>query len=185
MDWVRAMETIQQEIAQALSGVQESDIQALITALLKARRIFVVGTGRVGLAAQAFAMRLMHLGLPAYWIGDVTTPSVGPADLLLVCSGSGETAPVRVLAELAARQGAEIATVTRQPQASISRLARAVVRLMPTTQDGSNTPPSAQPMTSLFEQSLFLLFDAVVLLLMERIGQTEVMMQQRHFNLER
>jgi 6-phospho-3-hexuloisomerase len=179
------VETIQQETARALSGVPESDVEALIAALLQARRIFVAGTGRVGLAAQAFAMRLMHLGLPAFWIGDVITPSVGAGDLLLVCSGSGETAPVRVLAELAAQRGAEIATVTRQPRASIGRLAGTVVCLMPAAPDGSNPLPSAQPMTSLFEQSLFLLFDAVVLLLMERTGQTGATMQQRHFNLER
>jgi D-arabinose 5-phosphate isomerase GutQ len=40
-------------------------------------------------------------------------------------------------------------------------------------------------MTSLFEQSLYVLLEAIVLMLMERLGQTEAMMQKRHFNLER
>jgi 6-phospho-3-hexuloisomerase len=185
MPLAMALETVQTEIAQALCTVDEAEIEALLSTLLRARRIFVIGTGRVGLGAQAFAMRLMHLGMSAYWIGDAITPSVGSGDVWLACSGSGETAAVRVLTQLAAQRGAEVATITRQPQGTIGRLAGTIVRLMPFGEVGSATSVSVQPMTSQFEQSLFLLLDAVVLMLMERLGQTDAMIRQRHFNLER
>jgi len=172
-----SLQTIQQEIALALATVEEEEVEALVDALASAPRIFVTGMGRVGLAARAFAMRLMHLGLQAYWIGDTTTPPLSPGDVLLACSGSGETAPVRVFAELALQRGGVVATITRQPQAAIGRLAHITVSL--------TAQPSGQPMTTLFEQSLGLLLDAMVLLLMERLGQTEGTMCDRHFNLER
>jgi len=127
----------------------------------------------------------MHLGLAAYWIGDAITPAVGPGDLWLACSGSGETAVIRALTQLAAERGAEVATVTRQPQATVGQLSSTVVRLMPEAEDRERTPASVQPMTAQFEQSLYLLLDAVVLLIMERLGQTDAMIRQRHFNLER
>jgi len=180
-----ALTIVQEEIAQALNSVDEGEVEALIHALLRARRVFVVGTGRVGLGAQAFAMRLMHLGLAAYWIGDAITPAVGPGDLWLACSGSGETAVIRALTQLAAERGAEVATVTREPQATVGQLSSTVVRLMPEAEDRERTPASVQPMTAQFEQSLYLLLDAVVLLIMERLGQTDAMIRQRHFNLER
>lgn len=185
MQLATALATVQQEILLAVSTVQESDVDPLIAGLTDARRVFVLGTGRVGLAAQAFAQRLMHLGLTAHWIGDVGTPSLGPGDLLLVCSGSGETAAMRILAELAVQRGVRVATITRQPQASIGNLSETVVRLMASAEQGNNSVDSVQPMTSLFEQSLYVLLEAIVLMLMEHLGQTEAMMQQRHFNLER
>lgn len=181
MNLPEALKTIQQEIAQALSTVEEAEVEALLVALLTAPRILVTGMGRVGLAARAFAMRLMHLGLDAHWIGDTATPALAPGDLLLACSGSGETAPVRVFAELALERGGVVATITCHPDAAIGRLAHIIVGLMAEPA----SPPMAQPMTTLFEQSLGLLLDAVVLLLMERLGQTEADMCDRHFNLER
>ena len=33
-----------------------------------ARRIFLMGVGREGIAARAFAMRLMHLGKEVHWV---------------------------------------------------------------------------------------------------------------------
>ena len=189
MNVPEALHTVQQEIALALATVEEEEIEALVDALASAPRIFVTGMGRVGLVARSFAMRLMHLGLQAHWIGEATAPALSPGDLLLACSGSGETAPVRVFAELALQRGGVVATITRQPQAAIGRLAAITVGLMAPQCPGDlappSVPPSAQPMTTLFEQSLGLLLDAVVLLLMERLAQTEATMGNRHFNLER
>ena len=46
-------------------------------AIVGAKRIFVMGVGREGIAARAFPMRLMHLGKEIYWILDDTTPGWG------------------------------------------------------------------------------------------------------------
>ena len=50
--------------------------------------------------------------------------------------------------------------------------------------DGASTNISVQPMGSLFEQALLLITDAVILILMETIGQESKEMFARHANLE-
>jgi len=182
MEFGTAAGIVQQEVAGALSQVQEQQVEALLAELLAAPRIFLVGAGRVGLATRAFAMRLMHLGLPAFFVGDTTTPAIRPGDLLLVCSGSGETRSMVLVADLAAQRGADIATITRNATAHIGRKSKIVVEFM--GERNHDRVASVQPMTTLFEQSLFLLLDALVLLLMERLGQSELQMRQRHTNLE-
>jgi 6-phospho-3-hexuloisomerase len=179
------LKSVQKEVEEALQTVHADDVSQLIKDLCAAQSIFVAGMGRVGLVSRAFAMRLMHLGLSAFWIGEVTTPSLSPGDLLLVCSGSGETAPLRVMAELADQIGVRLATITRNPDGSIGRLADTVVRLMAAGDQNGRPAASCQPMTTLFEQSLFLLLESIVLILMDRLGETEETMAQRHFNLER
>jgi len=185
VDYGSAARVIQEEIAWALASVRESEVEDLLSTLIGATRVFVIGAGRVGLASQAFAKRLMHLGLSAFYVGEVTTPAIGPGDLLLVCSGSGETRSICVVADLAAQHGADIATITREPAAHIAGLSKAVVTLLGSSEDdGRIEHRSVQPMTTLFEQSLLLLLDAMVLRLMERLGETSASMWPRHMNLE-
>ena len=54
----------------------ESEIQNLIKEISKAKKIVVCGAGRVGMATRGFGMRLGHLGLKAYTLGDSTVPSI-------------------------------------------------------------------------------------------------------------
>jgi 6-phospho-3-hexuloisomerase len=44
--------------------------------------------------------------------------------------------------------------------------------------------PSVQPMGNLFEQALFITFDAIVMTLRDRKGVTPQEMEARHRNLE-
>lgn len=53
--------------------IDRGQIRDLADALIRANRI-VTGEGRPGFMAKAFAMRLMHLGLPVSVIGETTTP---------------------------------------------------------------------------------------------------------------
>ena len=59
--------------------------------IMNSKNIFVTGAGRSGLAAKAFAMRLMHLGLSAYVVGETISPAIHADDCIVVISGSGET----------------------------------------------------------------------------------------------
>jgi Predicted sugar phosphate isomerase involved in capsule formation len=46
-----------------------------------------MGAGRSGLVAKAFAMRLMHLGMISYVVGETITPALQTGDLIVVLSG--------------------------------------------------------------------------------------------------
>ena len=51
----------------------------LAGSILVATRIFLYGVGRNGLVLQAFAMRLVHLGLDAHFVGQLSAPPAGAA----------------------------------------------------------------------------------------------------------
>ncbi len=134
-------------------------------------------------------MRLMHLGLVVHVVGDATTPSLQPGDLLVIGSGSGETASLQAQARTARGLGAGVALVTIVPDSTIGRLADPVVRLRAPSPKAAALPggqaaSSIQPLGSLFEQGLLLLLDIVVMRMSAAGGVTHEQMFQRHANLE-
>lgn len=182
------LQTIIGELSRYSRNVQEEDVQALARCCVQAKRIFVAGAGRSGFAARGFANRLMHLGQTVYFVGEATTPSIGPGDLLLIGSGSGATASLVAYAEKAKSAGASIATLTIFPEAAIGSLADVVVKLpgvSPKKDAGkADSVASIQPMGSLFEQLSWLVYDSTVLAIMDLIGETSETMYIRHANLE-
>ena len=173
------------EIGTVLGGVDELQVEKLTDEIIKADKIVTVGAGRVGMAIRGFAMRLGHLGKEAWMIGDATVPGIGEGDLLVVASGSGETQTIFDLVEIAKKNKARIALVTGNPESRMGRLADVIVQIKaPSKTKAVEGFSSIQPMTTLNEQCLGIFFDAVVLLLMEKIGETHDTMWARHSNLE-
>lgn len=158
--------------------------EAMYEAIARADRIFVAGAGRSGLAARGFAMRLMHLGLRAYVCGEIATPGFRPDDLLIIVSGSGETESLAAMAGKVKRIGGRIALVTVRPESTIGSKADITVCVPAPTPKAENSFRSIQPMGSLFEQSCFLMLDAIVMELMVKMNETEESMFARHANLE-
>jgi len=157
-------------------------LAAFLEALQPARRVFLYGRGRSGFVARAFAVRLMHLGYQTYVVGETITAPVQRNDVVILVSGSGTTYPVVMTAELGRRQGATVVAITAQPESEIARLAHVVVPLTPP--EGNGERAKLAPLGTLFETSSWLFFDAVVALLMERLGETEAQMRRRHATLE-
>ena len=182
MDMRRYGLTILRELETVLEQTDPAAGDILAEAILGAERIFLAGAGRSGMAAKAFAMRLM--GLTAFVCGETTAPGIGPKDLLVVVSGSGETASLAAMAKKARAQGAQVALVTVRPESTMGALASAVLQVPAPTPKADSGFRSVQPMGSLFEQASFLILDALVLELMDRLGETGDTMFARHANLE-
>ena len=96
-------------------------LDALIEAIVAAKRIVVFGLGREGLQMRGFAMRLFHMGRDVAVWGDMTTPPVGPGDLLIVSAGPGDLATAAVLVDIARKAGARTALVTAQPGGELAK----------------------------------------------------------------
>lgn len=177
---------ILKELNQTLSNVSADEVEELAKKILDAKRVFLAGLGRSGVAVKAFAMRLMHMGLPVYVVGEIVTPAIQKGDLLVVGSGSGETGSLTIMAKKVKDIGAELALVTIFPQSTIGKLADAIVKIpAPTPKVATESGfKSIQPMGSLFEQSLLLLFDSLILRLMEIKKENSENMMKRHANLE-
>jgi len=178
---------IVKELGECLGKVSGEQMAAAAKAIEAAPRIFLAGAGRSLLGIRGFAMRLMHMGMQAYVVGETTTPGIAAGDLLIVGSGSGRTASLVATAQKAKQIGASILLVTIDPTSPIGEVANVVVQIpapSPKAIGGGGAARTIQPMGSLFEQSLFLLLDAMVVALMKRSGMTTDEMFKRHANLE-
>lgn len=173
------------EIDTVLLTVSDSEVEFLVRYILSAKKIVAVGAGRVGLAIRGFAMRLGHLGLTAYMIGDATVPAIREGDLLLVSSGSGETQTIYDIIEIAKKNGATVVLITGNPDSRMGKLADSIVKInAPSKTKTVEGFTSVQPMTTLNEQCLGIFFDSVILTLMEIMGESHETMWNRHSNLE-
>ena len=175
------------ELRAALRSVDPEAVNNLRQDIIDARRVFVAGQGRSGLRMQAFAMRLMHLDLDAHVVGGVTTPAIGPGDLLVIGSGSGKTESLVSHARRARELNAQVALITIADASPIGKYADTIIRVTassPKLKAGESTSVSVQPMGSLFEQALGMLLDVIVIQLMDDLNTDQSAMFTRHANLE-
>lgn len=174
------------ELGETVGHVCNNSAEKLVDAIMDAQTVFVAGAGRSGLAMKSFAMRLMHIGFDTYVVGETVTPSITDKDVLLIGSGSGSTSSLVASTNKAEAIGATICLVTIDENSPIGKLGDVVLTLpAPSPKVNRNLGfRSVQPMGSLFEQSLLLTLDAIILLLMEKTGKTPESMFNRHANLE-
>ena len=100
-----------------------------------------------------------------------------------MASASGETASVCMTAQSALKQGAELAMITSAPDSTLGKLQTPDIVIEAATKF-STSRASVQPLGSLFEQMLLVLFDAVSLKMsQEKQGGNEEM-AHRHASLE-
>lgn len=178
-------EIILSEHLRVYQKVDMQQIRDFMELIKKANRVFLMGVGREGLATRGFAMRLMHLGKETHWVWDDTTPGLVPGDLFIFTSGSGEIGHIHYVAEQAKAAGATIAVVTGTRTGKTPALADTVLWVPAHVYKGTDTVvPSRQPMGNLFEQTLFVLFDIIVMMLMDEMKVSEAEMKPRHRNVE-
>jgi 6-phospho-3-hexuloisomerase len=177
---------IVREIDECLGKVRPESVAQALQEIVGANKVFLAGKGRSALGVRGFAMRLMHLGMDAHLVGETTTPPISAGDCLIIGSGSGATPSLVAIAEQAKALGATIVLFTIDPNSPIGALADRTVVIPASSPKARSSPSgqSVQPMGSLFEQCLFLLFDALVIALMQEKNMTASEMFTRHANLE-
>ena len=172
------------ELGRTLAAVSEPEIVAAQGMILAANRLFVIGAGRTGLALKMAAMRLMHLGLVVHVAGEVTTPAIGPGDLLLVASGSGTTAGPVHAAEVAVKAGARVLALTALPGSTLAALAHGVIVIPAAAKQDHGGSIYEQYAGALFEQSTLLIMDAMFQAMWRESGASAEELWKRHANLE-
>ncbi len=179
-------QTMLQEHEKVFKAQPVEDLEKLMEAIVQAKRIFVVGAGREGIAARSFSMRLMHLGKELHWVWDDTAPGMHRGDLFLAVNGSGKIGHIDYLLQQAASTGVTRAVITGAPAEKTPSEADVCVFVPAAVYKGTDprVVPSVQPMGSLFEQHLFLLFDILILLLEEKMCLSHEEMEARHRNIE-
>jgi 6-phospho-3-hexuloisomerase len=192
-EMMRLMATKIREIANTIS---DEDTETFIRELLNAKRVYVIGAGRSGLVAKAFAMRLMHLGLRAYVVGETITPALNKGDTIVIFSGSGRTKTVADLAETARNIGGRICLITSNADSRIGKIADSIV-IIEQHRDAvadeaaefevrqmMGNHKSFAPLGTLFETASMVFADAVISRMMEITLTDESALKNRHTNIE-
>ncbi|WP_374367292.1 SIS domain-containing protein [Dongia sp.] len=176
------------ELAAVFGRLDSQEVDQAIGAIAGANRIALYGVGREGLQIKGFAMRLFHLGLKAAMVGDMTTPPVGPGDLLIVSAGPGAFSTVLALMGVAKQAGAKILVVTAQAGGEAARQADHVLvipaQTMANDRPAEKAAISVLPMGSLYEGAQYVLFEIMILKLRDRLGIAAETMRGNHTNLE-
>lgn len=172
----------------------ETFVNKLVEASVKGSKVLVVGVGRSGLVARAFAMRLMHLGLKTYVLGETITPSVTKGDIVVAVSGSGSTTVVVAVAEAAKKVGAYVIAITSYKDSPLAKTADLVVYVPGRTKISKIDDYFARqilgiheplaPLGTLFEITTMVFLDSIIVELMKRLGKTEEDMRKIHANIE-
>jgi 6-phospho-3-hexuloisomerase len=190
------MQLMASKIRAIATTISDKDVDAFITEILHARRIYVMGAGRSGLVAKGFAMRLMHLGFQSYVVGETITPALQKGDVIVIFSGSGKTKTVADIAETGKEIGAHICLITSNADSRIGKIADCKVIIEHQRDDVKDDAAefeirqvlgdhkSFAPLGTLFETTSMIFGDAVISRLMEITKTDESALKNRHANIE-
>jgi 6-phospho-3-hexuloisomerase len=190
------MKLMASKIRSIANTISDEDAEKFIRELLNAKRVYVVGAGRSGLVAKAFAMRLMHLGLHAYVVGETITPALNRGDVMVIFSGSGKTKTVADLAETARDIGGKICLITSNADSRIGKIADCTVIIEhhrdAVADDAAEFEirqmmgdhKSFAPLGTLFETASMIFADAIISRMMEINQVDESALKNRHTNIE-
>jgi len=188
------MKAIAANVQMIADEIDYVEVNSLISDLESAqqnkKRVFVMGAGRSGLVAKAFAMRLMHLGLNVYVVGETVTPAVETDDLLIVISGSGETKSINEMGALAKAKGTRLASVTSNKDSTLGTISDTAVIVKGRTKVSGmerqviGSHISFAPLGTMFEISTMIFLDGVIAALMEVTKKSDDDLKKKHATLE-
>ena len=190
------MEVVADHLQEVSAVVECPEVDAFVDALLSTKRVFVMGAGRSGLVARAFAMRLMHVGLMVYVVGEMVTPALETGDLVVAISGSGNTHTIADFGEVAKGKGARLVTVTNNSDSRLGRISDIVVTLKPRKgsrpgdrgyerrPDADEDAKQLTPLGTLFEITSMVFLDGIIARIMALRDLDEEELRRRHTVLE-
>jgi 6-phospho-3-hexuloisomerase len=174
-----------------IQNAHEDQIEQFVTKIIntKNKRILIMGSGRSGFVARAFALRLMQIGFNAYVSGETVTPAISPGDLVIAVSGSGTTKIVVTQAEIAKEVGATIMTITSQKKSKLGKLSDFLIIIKGRTKEDATIDYTRRtitgeydlaPLGTMFELSALILLDSIIADLMKKTGKNEIDLRKRH-----
>ena len=194
------MQQMAATITKTADMLDQDQMAAFFQEMLSSKRVYVAGAGRSGFIAKAFGLRLMHLGLDVYVVGETITPAFRSGDTLVVFSGSGETHSMVSICGTAKELGGKVCLITASPDSKMSRMADCIVNLGDLTGYYQKDKTSFEirqltgkyrsvtsafaPLGTLFETLALIFSDAVISALMEEKKAEILDMQRRITNVE-
>jgi 6-phospho-3-hexuloisomerase len=172
-----SLEYLLESVRRSVSSIDAEKVNGLIDSIMKAKTIFVYGSGRSGLIGQFFCVRLVQLGFDVHFVGDMTTPIITEGDVTILVSSTGNTMSVVQTANIASRVGSKVISITDNPDSKLA-IASDLVIYLPVCRDKDRS--RFAPLGTVFEESAMMFLDSTIPVIMERLGKTESDMRKRH-----
>jgi 6-phospho-3-hexuloisomerase len=190
-----SMRMIAVNLNEIVDRLDKEAIKAMVQKILESESVFLMGAGRSGLVAKAFAMRLMHLGFSVYVVGETTTPSVQPQDVVIAISGSGETRSIADLGKIVKDIGSTLITVTSKKESTLGIIADIAMILPSKTKNDLDAGgylernmrgdfKKVPPLGTSFEITSLIFLDSIIAQLIMLTGASEAELKSRHTNIE-
>ena len=175
MVFTESYKYVLKNITNVLSTIELQKVQKTVSLIDIKKQIFVYGAGRSGLIGKTFAMRLVQLGLTAYFIGETITPLVKKDDIVFLISNTGETKSTLLVATICKNIGANVVVITSSKESSLSSYGDIVFEINP-----MNGDTNLAPLGTLFESSVLVFFDSLITQIMQHLNEDETSMRNRH-----
>jgi len=189
-----SIESILKNIDSAKDNLENESVNKFLDTIMESKNVFLIGAGRSGLAAKAFAMRLMHLGISVYVVGETISPAINEDDTIIAISGSGETNTILSAVKIAKKRGSKVLALTSYGESTLGELSDTYILVKGRTKidpfddylerqiDGKYR--SLTPLGTLFELTSLIFLDGLISELMYRLDKTETDLKERHTVLE-
>lgn len=178
-----SMKKFGEHIKKVGGELSEEAVQEAIETILGSNKTFVVGAGRSGLVSKMFAMRLMHLGLDVFVVGETITPALDSNDSVVAISSSGETSSTVDIAKRTIENDASLVAITGSSKSTLANLSDTIVYIRDEFEDDVNQKRIA-PLGTLFELTSAILLDSIISEMMEIMGKDEEDLEKKHATLE-
>ncbi|MEL9999503.1 MAG: SIS domain-containing protein [Thermoplasmata archaeon] len=174
MIYREAYKFIISQIGDILNNLDDESIKKAIDIMLSSNKIFIYGAGRSGIIGKSFAMRLVQLGLTAYFIGETITPIVTEKDSVVLISNTGVTKSTLLVAEICKNVNAKIIVITANDKSQLITYANEKILLKNVSHN------SLAPLGTVFEDASLLLFDSIIAQMMQVLDENEEDLRKRH-----
>lgn len=124
----KLVHTESQAVQETASQLDPAELDAAVRAVCGGGQLHIAGVGASGLVAQDLQQKLARIGRPCHAHGDsqsalTSAVLLGPGDVFLAVSHSGESRDVVAPLRRAAEEGATTVVITNHPLSTAARIA--------------------------------------------------------------
>lgn len=188
---LQVLEELYKNSKKTFGKIEEEELSKIVSILIGAKKIYVLGIGHSGMFGKIFAMKLNHVGLKAYTIFDEINPPFEKGDIFVAISQSGETATIITLAHKAKRIGGGVIGITSKEKSTLAGLSDSILKVekvakhmkfsvLSTIGDEKNQ----NLLGLIFGFNIYVLFYTLIFMIARDKGENPESINQRHANLQ-
>jgi 6-phospho-3-hexuloisomerase len=173
------------------AALDEKNVDRVVSVLLKAKKIYVLGIGHSGMFGRIFAMKLNHVGLRAYTVFDEINPPFEKEDVFVAISQSGETSSIISLARKAGKLGGKVIGICAATGSTLEELSDVLLNIREYSEGvefhalaAIGDTKNQNLLGMLFGLSIYVLFYTITILIARERGETPHSINARHANLQ-